>query len=161
MRHRFPFVFVALLGAALACRAADAPRAGDGDERAVRELLLDGARRFSAHDADGYLALYAPDADLVNVSGRRWRLPGDRGLVRAAFDGALREARMEPLEIEVRFPRPDVALARCTMVVGPFVEPDGRRRPPERQLALSVLTKEDGHWVVRAFQNTRAPEPPD
>lgn len=140
----------------LACLA---PEARAEDEAAVRAVLELGAERFSAHDADGYLALHADDAELVNVNGRRWRLPGDRDLVRAAFAGGLGEARMELLEVEVTFPRPDVALARCAMLVGPFAEEGGTRRPAERQLSLSVLTKEGGRWLVRAFQNTRVLPP--
>jgi uncharacterized protein (TIGR02246 family) len=148
---------LALLAVAAACRAGTAQ--GPADEvQAVRGVLLEAARRFSAHDGAAYLALHAADAELVNVGGQRWRLPQDRDLVLAVFGGVLRDARMELVGVDVAFPRPDVAIARCDMVVGPFTLADGSGRPAERQLATSVLTKEQGRWVVRAFHNTRVAE---
>lgn len=121
----------------------------------MREVIEESARRFDLHDADAWLAVFAPDAVLVNVRGRRWELPGDRDEVREAFRTALSEASMQLFEVQVRLLRPDLALAHVAMRVGPFVEPLGGRRPAERQLALLVLTKERGRWVVRAFHNTR------
>ena len=152
---------LALLVPGSACRAPERPgKERAEDERAIRELVREGARRFDAHDADAWLEPFADDAWLVNVRGRRWNLPGDREAVRAAFATALREATMEPLAIEVRFPRPDVALVHVEMRVGPFVDAAGGGRPAELQRSLSVLTKERGRWTVRAFHNTTVAEPP-
>lgn len=146
------------LGASAACRAPEVP--APEDERAVRELVLESARRFNAHDADAWLELFAPDAQLVNVMGRRWDLPADREAVRTVFRTGLREAVMETREIELYFVRDDVALAQVTMLVGPFVDADGTRRPAELQRSLGVFTEQEGRWLVRAFHNTRVAAPP-
>jgi uncharacterized protein (TIGR02246 family) len=130
------------------------------DEAAVRGLLALAAEHFGAHDADGYLALHAADAALVNVNGRLWRLPDDRGQVRDAYRTALREARMDLEDVELTWLRPDVVLARCDLTVGPFLDAGGGRRPAERQRALFVISREAGRWVVRAFQNTRVAHSP-
>ncbi len=152
MRIR-PFL---LLAGLVACRGVESPRPDSvaADEAAVRVVLLRSAECFNRKDADGYLALYAPDAVLVNVRGRRWRLPEDRPLVHEVFRTALRAAVMETGDIDVLFLRPDVAVARVEMTVGPFVLDDGSQRPPERQIGLSVLTKERARWWIRTFQNT-------
>jgi uncharacterized protein (TIGR02246 family) len=145
-----------VLGGLAGCRAAATAERAEAEVQAV---VVEGVERFNAHDADGWLALFARDAVLVNVNGRCWRLPEDRETVRRVFATALADARMESLEIEVELMRTDVALVRTWMVVGPFLEEDGGRRPAERQLALTVLTREDGRWIVRAFHNTRVASP--
>jgi uncharacterized protein (TIGR02246 family) len=131
------------------------------DEAEIRDVQARQAQTWNRHDAKAYAALFAEDADVVNVAGWRWK--GRRQLeerMAAAFAFAFRESTLTVSDVDVRFLAPGVAIAhvRWTMV--------GARMPPgmpePRQGIQSLtMTKESGGWRIAAFQNTLAvPEVP-
>lgn len=134
---------------------ADGDDAGDGDERdvqAIRQVIAE--LEAVQSDADGFTALLTPDAALVNMAGRRVR---GRDRIHTAMTQALATPMAQVLtrpEVEdIRFLRPDVAVAACIKHVS-----DERDDPaievPEKGRFTLVLVKEQGRWLVSSLQTT-------
>jgi uncharacterized protein (TIGR02246 family) len=77
----------------------------------------------------------------------------ETGLARV-FETRGRAAKLKTLDIDVRFIRPDVALAHVTNEMSGVTAADGRVLPPHRELSVRVLVKEQGLWRITAFHNT-------
>jgi uncharacterized protein (TIGR02246 family) len=145
------------LAGAVACvtgtSAARAQRDTAGDEAEILAVMARGADAFNRHDAAAAAAVYASDADLVNVRGDH--LKGsteiERGLARA-FATRYKDARMKRGEVSIRFLRPDVALAYVINEIGATGE-DGAATV-HRELGLRVFVKDGGAWRIAALHNT-------
>jgi uncharacterized protein (TIGR02246 family) len=125
------------------------------DEAAIREVMASGADAFNRGDAPAAGAVYASDADLVNVRGDHLKGSAaiEQGLARA-FATRYKDARMKRGEISIRFLRPDVALAYVTneITVG-----EGSGATVHRELGLRVFVKDGGAWRIAALHNTPLP----
>jgi uncharacterized protein (TIGR02246 family) len=124
-----------------------------GDEAAIREVMAQGADAFNRHDAAAAAAVYASDADLVNVRGDHLKGSAEieQGLARA-FATRYKDARMTRGEVSIRFLRPDVALAYVINEISATGE-DGAAAV-HRELGLRVFVKEGGAWRIAALHNT-------
>lgn len=124
------------------------------DEAAIREVMASGADAFNRGDAPAAAAVYASDADLVNVRGDHLKGSAaiEQGLARA-FATRYKDARMKRGEISIRFLRPDVALAYVTneITVGE------RSSEVHREVGLRVFVKDGGAWRIAALHNTPLP----
>jgi uncharacterized protein (TIGR02246 family) len=151
---------VAILAMALV--SATAATDGQADEAAIRDLVQTRQQQaWNTHDAKAYAALFAENADLVNVVGWWWK---GRAEIEKKLTDALvfvfRESTLTVTEVKVRFLTPEVAVAhtRWTMT--------GARTPPtipepREGLQIFVLQKLGGNWLLAAFQNTNyRPEVP-
>ena len=56
--------------------------------------------------------------------------------------------------MDVRFVRPDVALAHVTNQLSGLVSPEGQTLPAHEELSIRVLVKDQGQWRITAFHNT-------
>ena len=133
--------------------AADGPRSAAETE--VRYFLLDIIERFNRHEIKppenpGFTA----DADFVNVEGRWMKgLAEIRGVHKAGSDAWLKDARITLIDLEIRFIRPDVAVAHQLHEMTGLRHPGGALIPPHQEISTRVLLKEQGKWVTTAFQN--------
>jgi len=66
----------------------------------------------------------------------------------------LKEAKITPIDIQIRFIRPDVAIAHEVHDFSGMLGSNGEKMPTQRELSIRVLVKEHGKWLVTAFQNT-------
>ena len=125
------------------------------DEAAIRSVMAKGAEAFNQHDAAAAAAVYAADADLVNVRGDHLKgsVAIERGLERA-FATRYREARIKRGDVTIRFIRPDVALAYVTNEISGAGEAGSGGAPVQREIGLRVFVKDGGVWRIAALHNT-------
>jgi uncharacterized protein (TIGR02246 family) len=122
-------------------------------DAAITQLISAMTDAFNRHEPD--TALMTPDADFVNVQGL-W-LHGITDIQRgraARFQTALKNARIRIVDVQVRFIRPDVAIAHVTDEITGMRNAEGTELPAQRELSLRVFTRENGRWLVTAFHNT-------
>jgi uncharacterized protein (TIGR02246 family) len=133
--------------------AARAQRNTAGDEAEILAVMARGADAFNRNDAAAAAAVYASDADLVNVRGDHLKGAAaiEQGLARA-FATRYKDARMKRGEVSIRFLRPDVALAYVTNEI--TVAGEGGAPAVHRELGLRVFVKDGGAWRIAALHNT-------
>jgi uncharacterized protein (TIGR02246 family) len=125
------------------------------DEAAVNAVLRAFEEAWNRHDMDSLANLFADDADFVNVVGKRW-------LGRAAIKEAhvathttiFRNSHLVVGDTSVRFPKPDVAVARSRWDLTGHTTPAGLAAPPRKGFVTNVLVKSKGKWQIVVTQNT-------
>ena len=132
----------------------------DADRAEIRRAAMRQGETWG-RDAKGYAALCTEDCDVVNIVGWRWkgRAEVERKLTQA-FQFMFRDSKLTITEVDTRFLRPDVAVthARWTMV---GAKPPPGMPEPREGIQTLVFTKDSGHWLISAFQNTLSrPERP-
>ena len=114
------------------------------EELALRDLWSRFGEYYAANDAEGVASLYAEDADrFANVSEKAVGRAEVMEQYRATLDrrkAAPPTTPFKPVEITIRFLRPDVAIL------------DGMSSPTEttRVHFTVIATKEDGRWWIAA-----------
>jgi uncharacterized protein (TIGR02246 family) len=129
----------------------------EADVRAVLDRLT---RAWNDGDAAAYGRLFTEDADYVTFFGLN--MPGRAQIEsghRALFEGPLKGSKLTGLgaPAKVRFVRPDVAVVVVgggSSVAGADITDEGRE-----STVSFVLVREDGEWLITAFQNTRVSDP--
>ena len=126
------------------------------DEAAIRRIVADVQIAFNTKDAVLMNEHFAADASVVTAMGKR--ITGIDALREAAeqgMAGTLQDQYVRYDVTDIRFLRPDVALAykhaTATARDGEPLELD------HSMVALYVLVKENGRWLVAARQNTLVP----
>lgn len=78
------------------------------------------------------------------------------------METVLKEAKITLLDLRIRFIRPDVAIVHELHEMSGMLNDDGEKMPPDQELGIRVLVKEQGKWLITAFHNTivRTVEPP-
>jgi uncharacterized protein (TIGR02246 family) len=93
------------------------------DETAIKKVVMEMIEKFNQHDAKAMASLFAKDGDLVNVYGTWLK---DQAAIEDGLSGMFVKivptATLKTLDMEVRFIRPDVAIAHVT---NEFSEPSG------------------------------------
>jgi uncharacterized protein (TIGR02246 family) len=121
------------------------------DEAAVRTLLDQANRAWERGDATAYAALHTPDADLIDFRGIH--AVGRQEIVdllQPAFDGVLKNTRVEAQIVDLRFLAPDVAIFHTEGKIAPV---------GDDSVQTFVATKDANGWQIAAFQNTRKQPP--
>ena len=123
------------------------------DVAAIRGVIADIEAGFNAKDPERSVAHFMPDATAVAVDGTL--ITGREALLeahRAGYAGPLRDQYARYELADVTFLRPDVAVAhkraRATTADGEPLDVG------HAMIALYVLVREDGRWLVAARQNT-------
>ncbi|MCP2165545.1 hypothetical protein LX83_002403 [Goodfellowiella coeruleoviolacea] len=126
------------------------------DIAAIRQIIADVEKAFNTNDPDLMVAHFARDAAVVNAVGARmsdWDTLVQAN--RAGLAGFLRDQYVRYEVADIRFVRPDVALAhktaRATTADGELIDAE------PSMIALYVLVREQGRWWVVARQNTLIP----
>ena len=154
-RRTLPWCVAAAAACVIGSSVGRAEKGTAADEADIRKAMAEGADAFNRGDAAAAAAVYASDADLVNVRGDH--LEGkaaiETGLARA-FSTRYKGARMTRGDITIRFLRPDVALAYVTNEIAVA----GESAPAvHREIGLRVFVKEGGAWRIAALHNTPLP----
>ncbi|SFI37929.1 SgcJ/EcaC family oxidoreductase [Albimonas pacifica] len=129
-----------------ACEAARAEAA-----RLARAFLA----AWSAHDAAALGALFAPDADFVNVTGLWWH--GAERIARVhgvAFSSYFASAVLTEERLETRALGPRAALVRARVRMEGQRAPDGSVAGARRAMLLFVAQAGAAGWRLVAVQNT-------
>ncbi len=148
--------------------------AAPSDEEAVRRVVNGFPEAWNRHDMDAFGALFAPDADFVNVTGTHWKgresiqlnhafthgaIPIDSAgvTVPRGIYGIFKTSILHFKQIDIRFLRKDVAVAHVrTELLG-----DARTKDPRRTLVVMILTQGGGRWLIAVAQNTEINRPPE
>lgn len=133
----------------------DEPLASQADLDAIRQVVSETTAAFNAHDPKVFARYYTPDAWLVTVRGESMNGTSEieNGLA-SVFKSRAGSAKLETLDVSIRFIRPDVALAHVLNELSGLKSPSGELLPAHRELSIRVLVKEHGEWRVTAFHNT-------
>jgi uncharacterized protein (TIGR02246 family) len=120
--------------------------------RGVSDSFVDAWNR---HDTAAFAALYAENADFVNVLGvwlrGRAAIQEHHATIHAA---RMKTSRLMALETEVRFLRPDVALIHVHWELTGEVGPDGAALPTRQGILSHVVVKTGGKCHITSTQNT-------
>lgn len=121
----------------------------------VKQVVHAFAECWNRHDMHAFARLFAPDAEFVNVVGLWWK---GREQIRQAHEHThatlFRHSRLTISDMAVRFPQPQVALARARWMLEGHVSPEGAALPARTGLLLNVLQRDGTGWVIIDSQNT-------
>jgi len=125
------------------------------DEKAIRDLESQWEAAWNRHDVPGMLRIFAPDVDVVNLSGA-WFKGRDRfaASLNELHSGRAKESVWKMEEINVRFLTPEIALVHAYWNAHGERNPDGSPLPPRHGLNTLVEVKRDGQWIIVASHAT-------
>ncbi len=113
------------------------------------------AAAWAARDAAALAALFAEDAEFVNVVGLWWH---DRAAIERAHDYALRsffaDSTLKPGAIRIRDIAGGAALVQCRFTLIGQRLPGGAPAGPRRTILSFVARDTGAGWQVVAAQNT-------
>jgi uncharacterized protein (TIGR02246 family) len=153
------FLLLANIGAGVASAA-------EGDAEAARVAVNRFAEAWNRHDMDAFGALFARDADFVNVTGQLWKGREEIRRRHAYTHGVIpREAVPEALPANYgifksstyQFDRIDVRLLASNLAVAHgawTMQGDARTTEPRRGMMTFLLTRDGDNWFYEAVQNT-------
>lgn len=123
--------------------------AGTTDSRAIERVVADVERTQRAKDAEGFLALFHPDALWTTAHGKvLLGFDAIAAFTRAVLPGAVWDGDVTYEVAHIQFLRPDVAAVKVRQVYH-SAEGDAEGAP------LYVMTRQDdGRWLLHACQNT-------
>lgn len=168
MRQGYVVLTLAIL--LLACGGPRTVSAGDADEEAVRRTVDGYAETWNRHDMDALGALFAPNADFVQVNGVWWKgrqtiqtniafLHGTvpQNVVGVTLPantyGVFKASTYRFDRVDVRFVRHDVAIAHIAWTqLG-----DPRFKEPRGGVLTFVVSRDGDRWLLNAAQNTARP----
>jgi uncharacterized protein (TIGR02246 family) len=126
------------------------------DEAAVRAVVADADRLQS--DAEGFTQLLTEDVALVNFGGRRVLGRSNvREAMRQALQTPMTDVRTRNEVVDVRFPRPDVAVVSSVKHISDQRAPSARdAQAPlaQRGSTTFVLVGERDGWLIALVQTT-------
>jgi uncharacterized protein (TIGR02246 family) len=129
-------------------------------ERAIREIVDGLAVAWNRHDAGGFVARFAEDADFTNVFGMSVK---GRGAIKALHEPIFRtifkDSRLDISETRTRFLRPDLAAVDVRWTMSGARDPQGREWPNRRGLLNFIATETRGVWSIDVFHNMDLPAP--
>ncbi len=125
------------------------------DEAAVRAVIEAFIDSWNRHDMRTLAALFAGDADFVDVFGNWFR---DRKSIERALTErhatVFRSSRFTEKDVAVRFHKPDLAIVHAVIELSGAVDRKGQPLPPGLGVITSVIEKVAGGWHIIALQNT-------
>lgn len=155
-----------LIGFALLLSASAGPIIAASLPTTGQEIRAVEARQeaaWNAHDSVGYAALFAEDADVINVLGWHWQGRAElRDKLGRAFATVFARTVLRVEGVSVRPVAPGVVVAHVRWTMTGALSPDGSGgNVPQRGIQTQVLKRGPGGWMIVAFQNTNAvPERP-
>jgi uncharacterized protein (TIGR02246 family) len=149
MRQLLRNLLVALLVAECAVHAQNKT-----DEAAVHSVPLAFAAAWAKHDGHQLAKTMSEDVDFVNVGGDWLKGRADFELYHTRLlSGRFRESTITPLEIAVRFLRPDLAVLHWSWRIQGDRNEDLTPREPRFGLFTMIVEKRRGEWLVVVAQN--------
>jgi len=128
------------------------------DEEAVRKLPQVFQDAWAKHDGHELARMMAEDVDFVTVATTYLHGRQDFEKFHARLlSGRFKEATLTPLETNVRFLRPDMAVVHWSWRIQGDRNMDGTmRQQPRYGMMTMVAEKRNGAWLVVVAQNTNA-----
>jgi uncharacterized protein (TIGR02246 family) len=135
--------------------ATDAITPADADDAAARAVAAAYEDAWNRHDMQALGALFADDAEWVNIVGMWWRGRAAVAGAHAAFHETMfRDTAMHTEETAVRALAPDVVAVVLTVAMGDFTTPGGHEMRGTRDRLSLVLVRRGGRWLIGHGHNT-------
>jgi uncharacterized protein (TIGR02246 family) len=132
------------------------------DETAVRNVPQAFAAAWAKHDGHQLAKIMSEDVDFVNVAAEWLHGRADFELFHTRLlSGRFKESTLTPLEIKIRFLRPDQAVLHWSWRIEADRNQDLTTLKPRFGLFTMIVEKRDGAWLVVVAQNTNWTPPPD
>jgi uncharacterized protein (TIGR02246 family) len=161
--REFSMKYLFVLGTLLSLVVTSAPVAADrqiNDEVGVNAVVHGFEDAWNRHDMDALAALFATDADFVNVIGMRWV---GRDAIKqhhaASHATNFKSSTLKIGNTTVRFLKADVATARSLWTLSGITSESGQLAPSRTGILTHVLERIDGHWLIVLTQNTDIAKP--
>jgi uncharacterized protein (TIGR02246 family) len=124
------------------------------DEEAVRKLPQAFCDAWNKHDGHELARIMADDIDFVTV-GATWihGRPDFEKYHTRLLSGRFKQSMTSPLQIAVRFLRPDIAVIHWSWRMTGDKNPDGTARQPRYGMMTTVAEKRNDTWLVVVSQN--------
>jgi uncharacterized protein (TIGR02246 family) len=131
------------------------------DEAAIEMVMNEFGDSWNRHDMPAFAALFAADADFVDVFGNwpRGRAEIEKALT-ARHATVFKEARFTRKKVSICFPRPDIAVVHRVWELSRAVDRQGQPLPPGLGIMSYLMSRAHGVWRISAFQNTTVGPPP-
>jgi uncharacterized protein (TIGR02246 family) len=141
---------------ALALLAAAPAYADTIDDIAIRDVQARQEAAWNAHDARAYAALFAEDADVINVLGWWWRTRAElEQKLGNAFAFVFSHSVLHIENVSIRHLSPRLAVAHVVWTMTGALSPDGSgANVPQQGIQIPVLRKTADSWRIVSFQNT-------
>lgn len=125
------------------------------DKAAVHNVPQAFAAAWARHDGHQLAKIMSEDVDFVNVGGDWLHGRADFELYHTRLlSGRFKESIITPLEIAVRFLRPDLAVLHWSWRIQGDRNEDLTPRKPRFGIFTMVVEKRGAKWEVVASQNT-------
>lgn len=130
------------------------------DREAIKSIALKWQDNWNRHDMKTLAALLAEDVDFVTVGGT-WQKSSKEFEEYYAKRHVMqyKESVWTLKNTEVKFIKPDVAVAHVEWSMKGDKDADGTPRQPRQGIFTWVLEKRRGMWIIIASQNTNLREP--
>jgi uncharacterized protein (TIGR02246 family) len=131
------------------------------DEDAVSRIPQTFAAAWARHDGQQLAKVMSEDVDFVTVGGDWLQGRADFALYHSRLlSGRFRESTITPLQTEVRFLTPDLAVLHWNWKIQGDRNFDLTLRKPRFGLFTMIVRKQAGEWLVAVAQNTNRAPPP-
>lgn len=147
-------VLVAVLSAAL-FSSSSAVVAAAADDASILRLVQAWGTDWNTHDMTAMGTLLTADADFVNVAGLHWK--GREQIVREHAERHrtnLKLSQWTTRSTAIQQLSSDVALVHVNWGMTGDTDFDGTPREPREGIFTWLVLKRNGHWLIRAVQNT-------
>jgi uncharacterized protein (TIGR02246 family) len=125
------------------------------NEAAVRVATQEFIDSWNQHDMRRLAALFAEDADFVDVFGNWFK---DRLAIEQALSQrhatVFKDSLFTQRDFAVRFVKPDLAIVHLVIELRGAIDRQGQRLPPGLGVITSVILSAAGRWQIIALQNT-------
>jgi uncharacterized protein (TIGR02246 family) len=156
---KYLFALAALLSLVVTSASVAADKQID-DEVGVNAVVHGFEDAWNRHDMDAFAALFATDADFVNVIGMRWV---GRDAIKqhhaASHATIFKSSTLRIGNTTVRFLNVDVATARSMWTLSGITSETGQLAPSRTGILTHVLQRIGGHWQIVLTQNTDIAKP--
>ncbi|TPK48723.1 SgcJ/EcaC family oxidoreductase [Mesorhizobium sp. B2-5-4] len=113
------------------------------------------ADAWNRHDMDDFAALFADDANFVNVVGIRWKNRTEiERAHRATHQTIFRDSRLEGVISSVVELSSGLASVHYTWILTGASTPDGSSAGTREGILLLVVKEEQSGWRIKVAQNT-------
>lgn len=124
------------------------------DETAILQVFKSLYEAWDAHDADAFVADYTEDASAIQAGAYRASRDEIRQNMQAGFSSHLKGSTTTNKVLDIRFLNADAAVVVSETGI---LFPGETEAPADRTaMATWVLTRQDGRWLIAAFQNSPA-----
>jgi uncharacterized protein (TIGR02246 family) len=141
---------------------ANQPNDDPADRKAIEVVGISWQDAWNRHDMDALTALLAENVDFVTVLGPKGWIKGQKEFKEAhtfMHKTLFTESVWKTKETQVKFIRPDLAIARVLWETKGDKVRHVKHGEPREGIFTWVLEKQKGKWLIIASQNTESMPP--